>query len=72
MFGSIAKWLLLFLMYEFIGVYKHDRTHVVADVLSKLPNSSKPLGVSDRIIDASLFFIELIWMREVKSYLKTV
>jgi hypothetical protein len=43
----IARWLLLFLDYEFIIVFKLGRTHVVADVLSRLPNSSKPLGVLD-------------------------
>jgi hypothetical protein len=44
-FGRIAKWLLLFLEYEFTIIYKLGRTHVVADVLSRLQNSSKPLGV---------------------------
>jgi hypothetical protein len=56
-FGRIARWLLLFLEYEFIIVYKFGRTHVVADVLSRLPNSSKPLGVPYYTIDASLFFL---------------
>jgi len=41
----IAKWLLLFLEYKFIVVYKPSRTHVVTDVLSKLSDSSKPLGI---------------------------
>jgi hypothetical protein len=44
-FGRIARWLLLFLEYEFIVVYKPSRTHVVANVLSRLLDSSKPLGV---------------------------
>jgi len=44
-FERITKWLLLFLEYEFIVIYKLGRTHVVVDFLSKLPNSSKPLGV---------------------------
>jgi hypothetical protein len=48
----MAKWLLLFLGYEFIVVYKLGRTHVVV-VLSKLPDSSKPLGVPNQIVDAS-------------------
>jgi hypothetical protein len=43
----IARWLLLFLKYEFIVVYKPGKTHVVVDVLSRLPDSSKPLGVLD-------------------------
>jgi hypothetical protein len=57
-FGRIAGWLLLFLEYEFIIIYKFNRTHVVANVLSKLPISSKPLGILDQTMDASSFFIE--------------
>ncbi len=38
-FERIARWLLLFLEYEFIVVYKPSKTHVVVDVLSKSPNS---------------------------------
>jgi hypothetical protein len=45
--GRIARWLLLFLEYEFTIVNKPSRTHVIVDVLSKLPNTSKPLGVPD-------------------------
>jgi hypothetical protein len=44
-FGRIAKWLLLLLEYEFIVVYKPNKTHVVADVLSKLLDSLDPLGI---------------------------
>jgi hypothetical protein len=53
---------LLFLDYEFIVVYKLGRTHVVPNVLFELPNNSKPLGVPNQIMDASLFFVEPIWM----------
>jgi hypothetical protein len=45
--GRIAKWVLLFLEYEFTIIYKPSRTHVVTDVLSRLPYSSNPLGVLD-------------------------
>ncbi len=45
MSGRIVRWLLLFLEYEFIVVYKPGRTHVVVDVLSKLLDSLEPLGV---------------------------
>jgi hypothetical protein len=69
--GKIAKWLLLFLKYEFIVVYKLGRTHVVADVLSRLPNNLEPLGVSNQTMDASLYSIEPMWMQEVKTYLET-
>jgi len=43
----IARWLLLFLEYEFIEIFKPGRTHVVATNLSKLPNSLEPLGDLD-------------------------
>jgi hypothetical protein len=69
-FGRIARWLLLFLEYEFIIIYKPGRTHVVVDVLFRLPNSLKPLGIPNQTMDASLFFVEPIWMQEIKSYLK--
>jgi hypothetical protein len=65
-----ARWLLLFLEYEFIVVYKPGKTHVIVDVLSKLLNSSKLLGIPNQIVDASLFFVKHIWMQEVKTYLK--
>jgi hypothetical protein len=54
----IARWL-LFLEYEFIVIYKPSKTHVVTYVLSRLLNSSKPLGVLDQIVDASLFSIDV-------------
>jgi hypothetical protein len=50
------------LEYEFVVVYKCGRTHVVVDVLSKLLDSSEPLGVLDQTTNASLFSIEPIWM----------
>jgi hypothetical protein len=67
----IRRWLLLFLEYEFIVVHKHGKTHVVVDVLSRLLDYFKPLGVPNQIVDASLVFVEPIWMQEIKTYLKT-
>jgi len=43
--GRIAKWLLLFLEYEFIIVSKPGKTHVVVDVLSKLLDILEPLRI---------------------------
>jgi hypothetical protein len=68
---KITKWLLLlFLEYEFTIVYKHGRTHVVGDILSRLQDNLEPLGVPYQIVDASLFFVKPIWMQEVKTYLE--
>jgi len=66
----ITRWL-LFLEYEFIVVYKLDRTYVVVDVLSRLPNCLKPLGVPNQTVNASLFSMKPIWMQEMKTYLKS-
>jgi hypothetical protein len=44
-YKRIAIWLLLFFEYEITIVHKLGRTHVVTNVLSKLLNSLKPLGV---------------------------
>jgi hypothetical protein len=62
MFGRIVRWLLLFLEYEFTIVYKLSKTHMVANVLSILLNSSERLRVLDQTMDASLFSIEPMWM----------
>jgi len=55
--GIIASWLLLFLEYDFTIMYKPGKTHVVIDVLS-------------RLLDASLFYIELELLKDVKEFLK--
>jgi hypothetical protein len=68
--GRITRWL-LFLKYEFTIVYKRGRTHVVVDVLFRLLDHLEPLGVLDQTVDASLFYVEPIWMQEVKTYLET-
>jgi hypothetical protein len=43
----IARWLILFLKYDFTIVYKPSRIHVVADALSRLLDITKPIGVLD-------------------------
>ncbi len=51
----IAKWLLLFLEYDFTVVYKLGIIHVVVDALSRPLNTIEPTGIHDQTIDASLF-----------------
>jgi hypothetical protein len=67
----IFKWLLLFLEYDDIVVYKLGRTHVVAYALSRLPFITKPTCVLDQTIDASLFYTKPEWLNDVKDFLKT-
>jgi hypothetical protein len=53
----IAKWLLLFLEYDFIVVYKLRKIHRVANALSQLSNG-EPTSVDDQMADASFFSIQ--------------
>jgi hypothetical protein len=69
--NKIARWLLLFLEYDFTIVYKPSKTHVVVDALSRLPKIIKPTCVPDQTTNASLFYIKLEWLRDVKEFLKT-
>jgi hypothetical protein len=68
---KITNWLLLFLEYDFMVVYKPSKTHVVVDALSKLPNIIKPTSVPYQTIDASLFYTKLKWLKDVKEFLRT-
>jgi hypothetical protein len=43
--GLITRWLLLFLEYDFIVVFKPSKTHVLVDVLSILHDTIEPSGV---------------------------
>ncbi len=57
-FGRIARWLSLFLEYDFKIVYKHGRSHLIANALSRLPNQVKLVGVFDQTINAHLFTLQ--------------
>jgi hypothetical protein len=46
-FCKITKWLLLFFYYDFKIVYKLDRSHLMVDALSRLPNQVELIGVFD-------------------------
>jgi hypothetical protein len=52
-------------------VYKLGRTHVVVDALSRLLDSTKPIGVFDQTINASLFYTWPVSLNDVKEFLKT-
>jgi hypothetical protein len=64
--GRVTKWLLLFMEYDFTVVYKPNITHVVADALSRLPDSIKPTCVPNQTTDASLFNTRPEWLNDVK------
>jgi hypothetical protein len=66
--GRLAQWLLLFLEYNFIVMYKPCKTHVVVDALSRLPDNTKPIGVLDQTTNTSLFYTGLEWLNDVKEF----
>jgi hypothetical protein len=55
--SKLVKWLLLFLEYDFKIVYKHGRSHLMANALARLPNHTKPIGIFDQTCDAHMFII---------------
>jgi hypothetical protein len=59
----IARWLLLFLEYNFVVVYK--------PCIVRLLDTTTPIGVPDQTIDVSLFYIEPKWLTDVKDFLRT-
>ena len=69
--GRIARWLLLFLEFDFKVVYKPGKTHHMADALSRLPKGEPPDGIPDQTADATLFSTKPIWLQEVSAYLTT-
>ncbi len=56
--GQIARWLLLFLKYDFSMVYKPRHSHPMAAILLQLPNVTKNLGIFEKTIDASLLIFQ--------------
>ncbi len=63
----IARWLLLFLEYDFIIVYKPNKNHVVIDAFSRLLNSTKPTSVPNQTTYVSLFYTRFEWLNDVKK-----
>jgi hypothetical protein len=61
----------LFLKYDSTIVYKPGKTHVVVDALLRLPNIIEPTGVLNQNTNASLFYTEPKWLKDVKEFLRT-
>jgi hypothetical protein len=47
-------------------MYKPGRTHVIANTLSRLPNSIEPTSVFNQTTYASLFYIGPEWVNDAK------
>jgi hypothetical protein len=66
----IARWLLLFLEYDFTIVYKLNKNHLVAGALLRLLNNTKLIGVHDQTIDANCFYTKPKWLNDVNVFLR--
>jgi hypothetical protein len=62
-FGWKTRWLLLFLEYDFKIVYTFSKSHLMADVLSRLFNQAKSVGIPNQTIDAHMFTLHPEWLQ---------
>jgi hypothetical protein len=53
---QITIWLLLFLEYDFIVVYKLGKIYVIVNALSRLPDIIEPTSVPDQTTNVGLFY----------------
>ncbi len=58
---QVSRWLLLFLEYDFLVIYK-PRSHFVADTLSQMFDPINQSGVLDQGMDATFFFLQPVWL----------
>jgi hypothetical protein len=65
----LGRYLLLFLKYNFKIVYKPSISHLMVDALNRLPNHTKPIGISDQTCDAHMFTLQSEWLQSVYEYL---
>ncbi len=61
-FRRIIRIIFLFLEYDFEVMYKPNNKHVVANALSRLSDTRKPLGVPYQTKDVSLFVVQPTWL----------
>ena len=69
--GRLARWLLLFLEFDFKVIYKPSKTHGVADALSRNEGAEPATGIPDQTTDALLFSMQPDWIHPIIDYLQT-
>jgi hypothetical protein len=60
----ITKWLLLFLENDFLIIYQLGQSHLVVDVLYKLPNITENLGVPNQTTNVLYSSYNLFGLQE--------
>jgi hypothetical protein len=53
--SKLIRWLLLFMEYDFKIIFKLDRSHLMVDALSRLPNHTEHVAVPNQTCDVHLF-----------------
>ena len=69
--SRLARWLLLFLEFDFKVIYKPGKTHGVADALSRNEEAEPATGIPDQTTDAQLFSMQPDWIHPIIDYLQT-
>ena len=69
--GRLARWLILFLEFDFKVIYKPGKTHGVADALSRNKGAEPATEIPDQTTDAQLFSIQPDWIHPIIEYLQT-
>ena len=69
--GRLARWLLLFLEFDFKVIYKPSKIHSVADALSRNEGAEPATGILDQTTDAQLFSMQPDWIHPIIDYLQT-
>ncbi len=62
--GRITRWLLIFLEYVFLVIYKLGRSHYVADALFWMHELIEDNGVPNQTTNISFFLLQLVWLQE--------
>jgi len=63
--SRLVRRVLLFMEYDFKIIYKHGRSHLMADALSRLPNHTKLVGVPHQTYDVRVFTFQPKWLQSV-------
>ena len=69
--GRLARWLLLFLEFDFKVIYKPGKIHSVADALSRNEGAEPATEILDQTTDAQLFSMQPDWIHPIIDYLQT-
>ena len=70
--GRLARWLLLFLEFDFKVIYKPGKIHSVVDAFSRNEGVKPATGILDQTTDAQLLSMQPDWIHPIMDYLKPV